>query len=189
MNKDFLTIGIISALIGGLIGAGVVTFMINPRLNSIDETINVLNDLSSQIRDIQDKQDSFELNLNDLHNDVNENIDSINVNKGELEDLLIEIEYAENSLNRLIDEVSQKVEDIETQLLEEIGKKDFHLIYSGNLNDFEVEFPRTGPVSASSYFYETPFFEVNGKYIKIDYNIDVHNMDVGFSWTGFYLRI
>ena len=55
MNKDFLTIGIISALIGGLIGAGVVTFMINPRLNSIDETINVLNDLSSQIRDIQDK--------------------------------------------------------------------------------------------------------------------------------------
>ena len=105
------------------------------------------------------------------------------------QEILIEIEYGQNSLSRLIEDVNNRIDDVEAQLLIETGKEEPHLIYFGNLNDFEVEFPRTGPVTASSYFYETPFFEVNGDYLKIDYNIDIHNKDVGFSWTGLYLRI
>jgi hypothetical protein len=169
--KQYLIIGVISALIGGLIGASIVTFMINPRLDSIDETIYAINDLSIQIQSFKDTQNSLTNELYDYQTEVYNNIDSI----------LVEIEDIENSAH----EVSDRVEDIETHLQEEPEKGDYYIIHNfTNIDEFEYQ-------SSSAYedYWKSPYFEVNGTNHKIDYNIRVQNKDTRFELTRVFIRI
>ena len=175
MDKQYVIIGVISALIGGLIGASIVTLMINPRLDSIDETIYAINDLSIQIQSFEDKQNSLKNEVYDFQTEFYKNID----------DILLEIEDIENSIFGLLDEVSSRVEDIETQLQEDPEKEDFHIIQTfTNINEFEYQWS-----IVYDDYWKSPFFEVNGTNLKIDYNIRVLNKDTRFQLTRVSIRI
>jgi hypothetical protein len=173
-NQKIILVGVISALIGGLIGASIVTLMINPRLDSIDETIFAINDLSSQIQSFEDKQNSFENEINDLLTEVYNKIDE---NTARIED-------TENSIFGLLDEISMRVDEIETQLQKE-PEEDFHIIQTfTNINEFEYHWS----VEYDDY-WKSPFFEVNRTNLKIDYNIEVFNKATRSQLTRVAIRI
>jgi hypothetical protein len=175
VDKEYYTIGVISALIGGLMGASIVTLMINPRLDSIDETINVVNDLSSQIQSFEDKQNSFENNLNDHLTDVYNSIDE---NRALIEDI-------ENSIFGLLEEINVRVDEIETKLQEETEKEDFHIIQTfTNINEFEYQWS----IEYNDY-WKSPFFEANRTNLKIDYNITVFNKNTRSQLTRVGIRL
>jgi gas vesicle protein len=174
LDKQYLIIGVISALIGGLIGASIVTLMINPRLDSKDETIDAINNISIQIQSFEEKQNSFKNELYDFQTEVYNNID----------DILLEIEDTENRSFGFLDEVSNRVEYIETQLQEE-PEKEFHIIQTfTNINEFEYQYS-----IMYDRYWKSPFFEVNGTNLKIAYNIGVLNKYTRSQLTGVYLRI